>query len=90
MHVLTIFPFCKHTILPNLFTGEMSSTCARSLLIAARDLAYVLNISPTNRLERKDDKQCASNDTKKVVYSLQHTSKDVNVLFGQIFLSIPY
>ena len=31
-----------------------------------------------------------SNDTKNVVYSLQHTTEDVNVVsFGQIFLYIP-
>ena len=32
----------------------------------------------------------SSNDTKKVVYSLQHTTEDVNVSFGSIFLYIAY
>ena len=33
-------------------TGEMFSTCARSLAAMSRDLAHVLNIeSPVNRLE---------------------------------------
>ena len=60
----------------------MFSTCARSLLIAARDLAHVLNISPV-----REKGMTNSNDTKKVVYSLQHTTEvDVNVSFGQIFL----
>ena len=31
-----------------------------------------------------------SNDTKKVVYSLQHTTEDVNMSFGSIFLYIAY
>ena len=60
----------------------MFSTCARSLLIAARDLAHVLNISPV-----REKRMTNSNDIKKVVYSLQHTTEvDVNVSFGQIFL----
>ena len=61
----------------------MFSTCARSLLIAARDLAHVLNISSV-----REKRMTNSNDTKKVVYSLQHTTEDVNVSFGQ-FLYIP-
>ena len=63
----------------------MFSTCARSLLIAARDLAHVLNISSV-----REKRMTNSNDTKKVVYSLQHTTEDVNVSFGQLFLYIPY
>ena len=70
-----------YTNLSSLFTGEMFSTCARSLFIAARDLAHVLNISPV-----REKRMTNSNDTKKVVYSLQHTAEDINVVFfGQIF-----
>ena len=54
-------------------------------LIAARDLAHVLNISPV-----REKRMTNSNDTKKVVYSLQHSTEDVNVSFGQIFLYIAY
>ena len=40
-----------HPFVSNLFAGEMFSTCARSLAAMSRDLAYVLNVSPVQRLE---------------------------------------
>ena len=60
-YAISVFHACTY----NKFNFHFASTlysltylqekrsCTRSLLIAARDLAHVLNISPANRLERK-------------------------------------
>ena len=44
MYRVSLLQFC----LSNLFTGERFSTCGRSLLISARDVAHVSSVSPTN------------------------------------------
>ena len=46
--------FYLHTIcLSNLFTEETFSTCGRSLLTPATDVAHVSSVSPANRSESK-------------------------------------
>ena len=73
----------------------MFCTYARSILIAARDLAHALNISPAN----SDREKRVTNDAIVQVmttwciyissYSLRQTTDDVNVVFfGEIFLYI--
>ena len=47
-----VITICLH-LLSNLFTRETFTTCARSLLIPARDVAHILSVSPANRSESK-------------------------------------